>query len=176
MVQCIHHPEYPAIEHCESCHVPLCGQCLWYAESGQRLCERCARAWQEAGHTVLPPEQFAEGIRPTLDPLRYKPQMPSLYSGNNIDLAAFAAACLGGMMLLYCVPCLNVLAPLLGLLLGILALVEAGRAANPNRTRLLAGIGVASGGLVVLGGILWIGFTVLTPIIMLVIDSMTKTP
>ena len=176
MVQCIHHPQHPAIEHCEHCHVPLCGQCLWYAQSGERLCQRCAKAWQEAGHTVYPPEQFSEGIRATL----YQPAQPasasSLYSGNNVDLAGFAAACLGGMVLLYCVPCLNMLTPLLGLLIGIFALVEARRANNPGRTRILAGIGVASGGIVLLGGLIWVGVTMFLPLLMILIEAVGQNP
>ncbi|MBN1581121.1 MAG: hypothetical protein JXA89_10490 [Anaerolineae bacterium] len=176
MVQCIHHPQYQAIEHCEHCHVPLCGKCLWYVESGERLCERCAKAWQEVGHVVYPPEQFAEGIQPTLKQPVADAQPRHPYEGNSVDLAGFAAACLGGMMLLYCIPCLNALAPLLGLLVGIIALVEAKRAANPARTRILAGIGVAGGGLVLLAGLAWIGLTLFMPFMLMFVEQLNQTP
>lgn len=176
MAQCVNHPDDQAVEQCESCRVPLCGRCLWYAESGQRLCERCARAWQEVGHTVYPPEQFAEGIEPSLHPPTKKLEQRGRYSGNDIDLAGFAAACLGGMVVLYCVPCLNMIAPLLGLIVGIWALGDVKRAINPSRTKLLAGIGVACGGLVLLGGILWTGLTIFLPMIMLLIESLSQTP
>ena len=176
MVQCIHHPQYQAIEHCEQCHVPLCGKCLWYVESGERLCERCAKAWQEVGHTVYPPEQFAQGIPATLNQPDVKAQSHPLYSGNNVDLAGLVAACLGGMLLLYCVPCLNALVPLLGLLLGIMALVEAKRAANPTRTQILAGIGIAGGGFVLLAGCAWLGLTLFMPLMMLFVEALNQTP
>ncbi len=176
MAQCIHHPQYQAIEHCEHCHVPLCGMCLWYVESGERLCERCAKAWQEVGHIVYPPEQFAAGIQATLNQPAAKAQSHSLYSGNNVDLTGFAAACLGGMLLIYCVPCLNALVPLLGLLVGIIALIEANRAINPTRTRILAGIGVASGSLVILAGLAWFGLTLFLPLMIALIQALGQTP
>ncbi len=171
MAQCIHHPDYPAIEFCESCRVPLCGQCLWYAESGQRLCERCARAWQEAGHTVYEPEQFAAGIQPTLTPPTTKPEPRGAYSGNTADLVGLIAACLGGVVFLYCVPCLSALAPLLGLILGLYALSEAKHAVNPGRTQVLGGIGIIGGLLVLVLGMMWLGITVFMPLMLALFAS-----
>jgi hypothetical protein len=125
---------------------------------------------------VYPPEQFAEGIQATLNQPIADAQSRHPYAGNNVDLAAFAAACLGGMMLLSCVPCLNALAPLLGLVVGIIALVEAKRAANPVRTRILAGIGVAGGGFVFLAGLAWFGLTLFLPLTIMFVEMLNQTP
>jgi len=177
VAQCIHHPQYQAIEHCEHCHVPLCGLCLWYVETGERLCERCAKAWQEVGHVVYPPEEFAEGIRTTLaQPSAVKPRQVGMYSGNNVDLAGLVAACLGGMILLYCVPCLNAVGPLLALIIGFIALMDAKRAVDPQRTRILAGVGIASGGLFLALGVMWFAFTFLLPVLMLIIEGVASGP
>jgi len=175
MAQCIYHPQYPAVEQCEVCHVPLCGQCLWYAESGERLCERCARSWQKAGRVVLPPEQFAEGIVPTLAAAS-RPQQSSLYTGNHVDLLGLAAACLGGTIFLSCVPCLNASMPLLGLLFGLVALVEANKAVNPGRTRILAGIGLSGGVLIILGILFWFVLAFFMPLMGLIVESLFQTP
>jgi hypothetical protein len=176
MAQCIHHPQHHAIEDCEHCHVPLCGKCLWYVESGERLCERCAKAWQEVGHTVYPPEQFAAAIEATLNQPPAKAPSRQRYSGNDVDLAGFAAACLGGMLLLYCVPCLNALTPLLGLLVGVFALAEAKRAVNPRRTKILASIGIAGGSFVLVAGLAWLGLTVFMPLIVGLVGTLGQTP
>jgi hypothetical protein len=174
MAQCTNHAQYEAVEHCEHCGVPLCGLCLWYAQSGERLCERCARQWQDVGHTVFEPERFADGIQPTLSGQGSSATEPGVYSGNSIDLSGFAAACLGAMLLLYCVPCLNMLMPVLGLLVGVMALAEAKRAVNPRRTRILAWVGIGSGGVVMLAGLAWLALSVGLPLLMLLIEAISN--
>ena len=175
MAQCVNHPQYPAIERCEQCGVPLCGLCLWYAESGERLCERCAQGWKASGHTVYAPSEYAEGIEPTLlsQPAGWR---EGKYSGNGIDLAGFAAACMGGMLILSCMPFFNMLSPLLGILVGLIALIEAKRAVNPGRTRTLASVGLAGGLAVVLVWCSWMFLLFGLPLIMAMVAGLKSTP
>ena len=175
MNQCVHHPQYRAIEHCEHCGVSLCGLCLWYAQSGERLCEQCAKQWQSSGHVVYEPEQFADGIQATLSGQGSKAEENAPYSGNSTDLAGFAAACLSAVTLLSCVPCLNMFTPLVGLLVGLLALNQAERAVNPRRTRTLAWIGIGGGALIALVGLAWVALTVGLPLMMLLIEVISST-
>ncbi len=71
------------------------------------------------------------------------------YRGNQYDLYSLLAGTLGGATLLMCVSggmayyCL----PIVPLVLGIIALRKAGTAADPGRTRTLAWLGIAGGGI-----------------------------
>lgn len=66
--------------------------------------------------------------------------------------------------------------PLLGLILGLIAMVEAERSVNPGRTRMLAGMGVGGGALAVLGAFLWIAFSFFFPLLILITDLLSKGP
>jgi hypothetical protein len=174
MAQCTNHPQYEAIEHCEHCGVSLCGLCLWYAESGERLCQRCAQQWQSTGYVVYEPQRFADGIQTTLAGQGPPTAEHGLYSGNSVDLGGLAAACFGAMMLLSCVPCLNVLAPILGLLVGLMALAQAQHAINPKRTRILAWIGIGGGSAVMLLGIGWLALSFGLPFMILLVEAISN--
>ncbi len=175
MAQCINHPQYPAVERCEKCGVPLCGLCLWYAESGERLCERCAQEWQASGQVVHAPSDYADGIRPTLLPQPTGWQQET-YTGNGIDLAGLIAACMGAMVLLSCIPCFNTIIPFLGALVGLAALAGANQAANPRRTRILAGIGIGGSVVVILTWGIWMFIFLVLPLMMAAISGINPNP
>ena len=71
------------------------------------------------------------------------------YSGNDYDLYAVVAGTLGGSTLLMCMSfnmalyCL----PIVPLILGIIALRKASASVDPQRTRNLAWLGIAGGGM-----------------------------
>lgn len=150
MDYCVNHPDFNAIEHCEVCQRPLCGQCLWYEEDGRRLCEIHALEVKAAGGTVLPPETYAEAIddslvrRPAVADSNPLPLGRTLYQGNSQDLGALIAAivalttlasCAGGI---YCLPIFT-------FILGAAMYSNATSAQDPRRTRTLAGIGMGVG-------------------------------
>lgn len=126
----------------------MCGSCLWYAESGERLCPDHAAEFLQQGRAVTPPERYAEGIghsevsaaRPADDRLPYK--------GNSTDVAALIATLAGIAALLSCSGFTFVF-PIVAFALGLAAWLQARTSADPTRTRWLAGVGVASGGVFV---------------------------
>lgn len=176
MAQCIHHLQYEAVEQCEHCHVPLCGMCLWYAASGERLCERCAKQWEGVGHVVYRPEEYAEGIQPTLAQPSRLPAQHAPYAGNSVDLTASVAACLGAMLIVSCVPCANVPIALLALILSISSYTNAKRAIDPRRTQLLSIVGIVSGGLGVLLACGCLALTVGIPAVRALVEAITQNP
>lgn len=148
---CANHPDHPAAEHCEICRRPLCGLCLWYGDDGRRLCAEHARAAAAEGVRVVPPEAYAEGIGASLVAQTAveakKESWP--YRGNREDVVALVAAVVGLVTLISCfggVYCL----PVFGAVLGLAAFADAGRAADPKRTRRLAAVGIALSIIVVL--------------------------
>ena len=156
--------------------MPLCGMCLWYAASGERLCERCAKQWEGVGHVVYRPEEYADGIQPTLAQPARSPAQHAPYAGNSVDLTAFVAASLGAMLVFSCVPCANVLIALLVLPLSISSYSNAKRAVDPRRTQLLSIVGIVSGGLAV---VLMCGYLALTagmPAVVVLIEAITQNP
>ncbi len=148
-MQCHFHPDRLSVETCEVCQRPMCGACLWYAESGERLCAVHGEVWQAQGKAVHPPERYAEGIAfseaSAADPP--KPKVP--YQGNSNDLNALLALALGVSSLLACWG-LWYLLPFLAFVLGLVAWLHARDAIDPKRTRLLAGGAMASGGIFLL--------------------------
>ncbi len=137
----------------------MCGLCLWYAESGERLCPDHAAEFLQQGRTVTPPERYAEGIGPSEVSAARAPAADVPYKGNSTDVTALLAAFLGVAGLLACAGLSGVF-PLMAFALGLVAYLQARDSADPSRTRWLAGVGLASGGLFLLfflaifGGIL----------------------
>lgn len=88
---------------------------------------------------------------PSVD-LTGSPPPAEIYQGNSYDIAALAGAISGGLVLLSCgtlglgTYCL----PLLPLILGVIGLVTAKDAVNPDRTRLLSWISIGIGGAIFL--------------------------
>ncbi|MCC6191854.1 MAG: B-box zinc finger protein [Anaerolineales bacterium] len=143
---CYRHPARPAVEHCEQCRQPVCGSCLWYAEAGVRLCPDHAAEALQQGQTVVPPERYAGGIAHS-EAWAARPARPAQpYAGNSTDVSALVAALAGIMALLSCVG-LSWVIPFLALALGLVAWLQARDAADPGRTRLLASLGLAGGGI-----------------------------
>lgn len=155
MEQCVFHPRLAAIEHCETCNRALCGQCLWYTEDGHRLCKFHAEELREQGIPVLPPETYAEAINSSLV-ARPQPangpeesgsgQQQAPYRGNNQDLTALLAAGIGAITLFSCMGGVYCL-PILAVLLGVAAYINAGQAVDPRRTRILSAVGIGISGL-----------------------------
>jgi len=142
---CFQHPDRPSVEHCEICRRAVCGLCLWYAESGERLCPEHAAELQQAGKKVIPPERYSAGIALSEASATQPPQPEVPYRGNSADVTALIAAVMGGLTLAWCAGLAWVI-PLLAFFLGLTGWLQAKNALNPKRTRWLSGVGMASGG------------------------------
>jgi hypothetical protein len=128
----------------------VCGSCLWYAESGERLCPDDAAIWRAAGRTVLPPERYAEGISHSEASAAAPAPARAPYQGNSTDIGALLAAVIGLFGLASCFG-LSYVAPLIAFALGLVTWWQAKDSVDPRRTRWLAGAGLASGGLFIAG-------------------------
>jgi hypothetical protein len=142
---CFQHPGRPAVEHCEICRRPVCGLCLWYAESGERLCSAHAAEFEKEGKVVHPPERYVEGIAPSEASVVRPPAQDVPYRGNSTDVGALVAAVAGIVALASCAGLAWVI-PLIALALGLVSWLQSKDAINARRTRWLAVIGMASGG------------------------------
>lgn len=147
---CFRHADRPAVERCELCGRPVCGLCLWYADSGERLCPEHGAAWQAQGRPVHPPERYARGmVEPGARAAASAGAPGAPYQGTSADVGALIAAVAGVLALASCAG-FGWLVPLVALLAGAAAWLQSGRAVDPRRTRWLAGVGVAGGGVLVL--------------------------
>ncbi len=103
----------------------------------------------------LPPSSLNTNVPP--------PLVTEQYRGNQYDVYSLLAATLGGTVLLFCLSagygiyCL----PIVPLVLGIIALRKAHTSVDPQRTRNLALVGIAGGGLGTLLALCMIMFFVL---------------
>ncbi len=143
---CFQHPDRPAVEHCEVCRKPVCGSCLWYADSGERLCPEHAAEFDGAGTPVHSPGRYAAGIASSEASALRPAQGDVPYKGNSTDLGALVAAIAGMMALASCTG-FSWLLPFLAFILGLIMWLQSREALHPRRTRWLAGIGMAGGGL-----------------------------
>jgi hypothetical protein len=126
----------------------VCGSCLWYTEAGQRLCPDHAADALKAGQAVTPPERYAGAIGPS-EAAALRPAAPAQpYQGNSTDLTALIAALAGAAALLSCAG-LSWVIPVVAFILGLVAWLHARDAADASRTRALAGLGLAGGGVFV---------------------------
>ena len=142
---CYRHPDRLAVEHCEICRRPVCGSCLWYADSGERLCPEHAAEFEKEGKVVHPPERYAAGIVHS-EASAAKPAAADVpYRGNSTDVGALVAAVVGVMALASCAGLAWVL-PLFGVVLGLVSWLQAKDAVNARRTRWLAAVGLAGSG------------------------------
>lgn len=141
MSLCYQHPERLAVEHCEVCQRALCGSCLWYAESGERLCPDHAAEWLREGKTVHPPERYSEGIAHS-EASAARPVGPRApYIGNSTDLNALLSAAGGVLSLAMCFG-LAYFIPLIAFGMGLVSWLQSKDALDPKRTRTLAGVGM----------------------------------
>ncbi len=146
---CNVHPNRAAVEHCEVCARPLCGSCLWYAESGERLCEEHALEWRAEGREIYEPERYAEVIAYSELSAHRPSARRAAYKGNSSDVMGLVALVIGGAVMLSCFGFWYLL-PLVAFLFGLIGMLQAHDAIDPGRTRILAGLGLASGGLFLL--------------------------
>lgn len=144
-MNCHFHPDRVSVEACEVCRRPVCGDCLWYAGSGERLCPVHGEVWQAQGREVHPPHRYAEGIAFSQVSAANPPRPLVPYQGNSSDLTAFVALVLGISSVLSCLGFWYLL-PLVGFLLGLVAWLHAREAVNPTHTRWMAGSAMATGG------------------------------
>ncbi len=149
MDTCFQHPDRPAVEHCEICRRPVCGLCLWYAESGERLCSAHAAEFEQEGKVVHPPERYAEGIALSEAAAARPPAADVPYRGNSTDVGALVAAVAGLTALASCAGLAWVI-PLFALIAGLVSWLQSKDAVNVKRTRWLSVIGMASGGVFLL--------------------------
>ncbi len=148
MDTCYKHPDRPAVEHCELCRKPVCGSCLWYAESGERLCPEHALEFVDQGKPVQGPSRYASGILHSEASALTAKTAEAPYKGNSTDLGAVVAAVSGVMGLATCFG-LSWLVPLVAFMLGLVMWFQAKDALDPRRTKWLAGVGMAGGGVFV---------------------------
>ncbi len=141
---CFQHPDRAAVEHCEICGRPVCGLCLWYAESGERLCSAHAAEFEQEGKVVHPPERYAEGIALSQAAAARPPAADVPYRGNSTDVGALVAAVAGLAALASCAGLAWAL-PFIAFVLGLVSWLQSKDAINARRTRWLAVIGMASG-------------------------------
>jgi hypothetical protein len=150
MESCANHPDNLAVERCERCQRPLCGECLWYTHDGHRLCAAHAAQLQDAGEEVIPPETYSEAFehgvrRRTQD--SFRPNAAGEYQANKNDLAALFAAMAGLATLIICSGTGAYCLPLAGVILGLVAYSRAQNAVDPQRARLLSIVGVTGSGI-----------------------------
>lgn len=146
---CFQHPDRAAVEQCEICRRPVCGLCLWYAESGERLCSAHAAEFEQEGKVVHPPERYAEGIALSEAAAARPPAAEVPYRGNSTDVSALVAAVAGLSALASCAGLAWAL-PLIALVLGLVSWLQSKDAVNARRTRWLSIIGMAGGGVFLL--------------------------
>ena len=141
MEACINHEDHQAIEHCEICGDALCDLCLWYDDSGRRLCEQHAQEYELAGGMVQSPAQYSQGIQ--VREASGAPQRAP-YEGNRTDLIALVAGILGAASLFTWFGggmCL----PLVAGVLGIAALTNRVKGLAPDRVRQFGIFGILMG-------------------------------
>lgn len=154
-LNCANHPDRPAIERCEVCGTPLCAYCLYYTEDGQRLCAQHAEEARRRGLAVEEPGAYAGQLIGAQAAVvgkrkRWQPDGDdSLYRGNSHDLLALVGLLVGVISLTACCGAFYCL-PLVGLILSLIALLNAKHAYDPSRTRKLGVIGLLVSGVWVL--------------------------
>ena len=143
---CYRHPDRLAVEQCETCRRPVCAACLWYAETGERLCPEHASAALQAGRPVTPPDHYAEGHQHSQASAARPPEAQAPYKGNSTAVPALAALMAGIAATLACFGLTYVL-PLIAFILGLVAWLQARDALNPQRARWMGLVGLAGGSL-----------------------------
>jgi hypothetical protein len=175
MQPCFQHPDRPAVEHCEICARPVCGFCLWYADSGERLCPAHAAEFEKEGKPVHPPERYAAGIAPSAASAARPTAQDVPYHGNSADVGALVAAVAGIAALASCAG-MGWILPVLAVVFGLVSWLQAKDALNVRRTRWLAGIGMAGGGVFLLFFVSVFGLMFVCFFLQVVIASSVRTP
>lgn len=147
---CYRHPDRIALERCEVCHKPLCAYCLYYTEDGQRLCGEHAEQARLNGIAVEEPGAYAEQLVGAQAGIVRKHKRGyeadgELYKGNSTDLIGFIGMLIGLITLGAVCGALACL-PMVGFVLSLVAVINAGKAHDPRRTRKFGVIGVLVSG------------------------------
>lgn len=150
-LNCANHPDRIALERCEVCGKPLCAYCLYYTGDGQRLCQDHADEARLMGVQIEEPAVYADQlIGAQIGALRKQKRGEaagdgSLYRGNSHDLMGLIGLLVGAVSLAACCGAGYCL-PLVGLVLSLVAVINAKHAYDPRRTRKLGLIGLAVSG------------------------------
>jgi len=174
MTGCYQHPDRPAVEQCEICRRPVCGSCLWYAETGERLCPEHAARLEREGRAVTPPGRYAAGIMSSEISAARPPNDDAPYKGNSTDVAALVAAVTMVLSLAACTGLWWAL-PLLAFGLGLAGWLQAQNSLNPRRTRWLSGVGLFGGGALLLAVLVFFGACLLLTFGPLIFASLLRT-
>ncbi len=152
---CYRHPDRPAIEQCETCGRAVCAACLWYTEDGERLCEEHAAVRKAAGEPIIPPERYVEAHDDAqADAARGSVAPTAPFQGNSIDVLALVAVVVGVVAF-----SLNFggvyLLPLIGVVLGLIVVIQAGQSLNKKRSATLGWVAIGTSAV---GILIWIVF------------------
>lgn len=141
---CYRHPERAAIEQCETCGRAVCAACLWYTEDGERLCEEHAQARKAQGEPVVSPERYVDAHDDAQADAQRLPLGPTApYQGNTLDVLALVAAVIGAVAFAANFGALYVL-PIFGVVLGLVAVLQAGQSQNRRRTATLGWVALGT--------------------------------
>jgi hypothetical protein len=154
-LNCANHPDRIALERCEVCGKPLCAYCLYYTEDGQRLCQDHADQARLMGVHIEEPAAYADQlVGAQIGALRKHKRGEAadgraLYQGNSHDLMGLIGLLVGTISVGACCGAGYCL-PVVGLVLSLVAVINAKSAFDPRRTRKLGLIGMAVSGVWVL--------------------------
>jgi hypothetical protein len=154
-LNCANHPDRIALERCEVCGKPLCAYCLYYTDDGQRLCQDHADQARLMGVQIEAPAAYADQlVGAQIGALRKHKRGEAadgrtLYRGNSHDLLGLIGLLVGAISLGACCGAGYCL-PVVGLVLSLVAVLNAKSAYDPRRTRRLGLIGLAVSGMWVL--------------------------
>ncbi|HVO68604.1 MAG TPA: hypothetical protein VMT24_01080 [Aggregatilineaceae bacterium] len=154
-LNCANHPDRIALERCEVCGKPLCAYCLYYTEDGQRLCQEHADEARLMGAQIEEPAAYADQlVGAQIGALRKHKRGEgadgrALYQGNSHDLMGLIGLLVGTVSVGACCG-VGYCLPVVGLVLSLVAVINAKSAYDPRRTRKLGLIGMAVSGVWVL--------------------------
>jgi hypothetical protein len=126
------------------------------------LCVSHARAFESTGGKVHSPETYDEALQPREldDPLLPTQQDRVPYRGNNHDINAAIAVVIGATSLASCMGFMYCL-PIIGGILGVVAMMNAKYAIDPQRTRTLGAVGLGIGLVGLIPLVLFLGYFVM---------------
>jgi len=145
-IGCANHPDRLALERCEVCNKPVCAYCLYYTADGQRLCEDHAEEARLRGIAVEDPASYSTQLLGAQAGVVHKQKRgdephDGLYRGNSNDLIGLIALLIAVIALVSCGGGFYCLPPI-GMILSLLAIVNAKKAYDPKRTRRYGIIGL----------------------------------
>lgn len=144
-IGCVNHPDRLALERCEVCGKPLCAYCLYYTSDGQRLCAEHAEEARLRGIEVEDPASYATQLlgaqAGATHKRKHEDDNDGLYRGNSNDLLGLIALLIAVVAMVSCGGGFYCLPPV-GLILSLIAVLNAKKAHDPARTRRYGLIGL----------------------------------